>query len=110
MVLNGGGDDVIPLMFVSIGNALQREIIRLSSSTGKNNLLATGANKFRSLRSSLLYCSFCLLPIRIHARRIAECIGKKRQHGLYHIGMCWCGGSVVQIYPAHLTVYSPNPL
>ncbi len=78
MVLNGGSDDVISFMFVSIGNALQGEIIRLRSSAGKNNLLAPGANKFRRFSSGLFYCSFCLLSVRIDARRIAKGIGKKR--------------------------------
>jgi hypothetical protein len=46
MVFDTSGDDVISLMLIGIGNALQGVVIRLCSSAGKNNLLTPGADKF----------------------------------------------------------------
>src|SRR4030042_1372782 len=106
MVFDGGGDDVISFVLVSIGDTLQSIVIRLRSSAGKDNLLAPSTDKFRHLGSGFFQGPLCFLSVRIDAGRIAEGIAEERQHGLHYFMVSWRGGSVVQIYPSHLTFYN----
>jgi hypothetical protein len=46
-----------------------------------------------------------LLPKPVNARRIPKPDVEIGRHRLHHLRTSRCGGSMVQIYPAHLTLY-----
>ena len=101
MVLNSGGDDVLPFILISEGHTLQGEIVRLRPSAGENNFLATCPNKLCHAGSCLFHGPLCLLPVRIDAGRIAKGIGKIGQHSFHYFRVSRRSGCMIKIYSLH---------
>ena len=98
LVLGDRGDDVVPLFFVHLGHALDREIVALSSARRENDLLGGRAQYFGDALPSLLNRLFCG-PAKgmITAGCITEFFIEKGQHLFHHPWINGCGGVVVHI-------------
>ena len=85
LVLGDAGDDVIALLAIHLGDALDREVVRLGRAAREDDFLRVGANQVGDLFAGLLDRLFGLPSKRmVAARRIAEVLGEVRQHRLDH--------------------------
>ena len=77
------GDDVVALLLVELGHALDREVVRLGRAGGEDDLLVVAADQRRDLLARVLDRGLGLPAERVvAARRVAEVLGEVRQHRL----------------------------
>ena len=76
VVLDGGSNQVVPLILVGESYTLYGKVIRFGPSTRKDDFVIPGTDELRNLNPRLLYSFFCLLAIGIGARRVAKSIGE----------------------------------
>src|SRR5688572_2075378 len=83
LVLDHTGDDVIALLAIHLGDALDRQVVGLGRAAREDDLLRIGADEVRDLLARGLD-GLLSLPAEgvVAARRIAEVVGEVRQHRL----------------------------
>jgi hypothetical protein len=95
-VLGLDGDDVLPPPLADPRLALEGQVVRLGGAGGEDDLLAGAADERRDLLARPIYCRLRLPAERVVAAgRIAEVLGKVRQHRLDHARIDPRGGVVV---------------
>ncbi|MNX97399.1 hypothetical protein D3C86_1297620 [compost metagenome] len=105
LVLDLGGDEVLALLGVHLGDALEGEVDRLGGPGGQDDLLAAGvapvvqrADQQGDLLAGLLDALLGGPPVGVVAARgVAEVLGEVGQHGLEDPGVHRGGGVVVQV-------------
>ena len=85
LVLGHLGDDVVAALLVHLGNALERQVVRLGGAGGKDNLLGGRADQLRDLLARALD-TLLRLPAKpvIAAGGVTELAGKVGQHRVEH--------------------------
>src|SRR4030042_45714 len=110
MMLNRGGNDVIPHMLIGVSYSLYGKVICLCPSAGEDDLITLGTDKSCNLFPCLLYSSLRFLSKGVNARRIAKGIAEIGQHRLYHLRMCWRSSGIVKVYSFHSQPSTMSPI
>ena len=77
------GDDVIALLAVHLGDALDRQVVRFGGAAREDDFLGVGADQIGDLLARLFDRLFGFPPERmVAARRVAEVLREVRQHRL----------------------------
>ena len=98
-MLGHTGDDVIAFVPISIGNAFDRQIVRLRRTAGNNDLLCRRADQFGDLLPRRIDSGLRFPAERVaFARRIAKALGEIGQHRFQHPWIDGRGGVIIQIY------------
>ena len=83
LVLGDARDDVVALLAVHLGDALDREVVRLGRAAGEDDLLRVRADQIGDLLARLLDRLFGFPAERmVAAGGVAEVLGEVRQHRL----------------------------
>src|SRR5262249_58370461 len=92
------GDDVVALLAVDRGNALECQVVALGGAGGEDDLLGAGADEGRDLLAGRLD-GFLRVPAEavIAARRVAVVLGEEGQHRLDDARITAGRGVVVQV-------------
>ena len=85
-MLDGGGDQVPPLVLVKVGNSLQDPVIGFTGPTDKDDFFRETAQQGRHLDAGLTHCGFGVLSQRIIAAGVAEFILEKGPDPLGDLG------------------------
>jgi hypothetical protein len=85
-LLDDRGDDVVPLVAVRVGDALEREIDRLCAARREDDLpRLAGADESGDLLTRPLHRALCVPAVRVGAaRRVAEPLGEVGEHRGQH--------------------------
>ena len=98
LVFGHGGDDVVAFLAVHLGDALDRQVVALRRTRGKDDLLRGRADQFGDLLASLFHGFFrCPSKGMVPARGVAELFHEIGQHGLEHTRIHGGGGMVVHV-------------
>ncbi len=98
LVLGDARDDVIALLAVHLGDALDREVVRLGRAAGEDDFLGVRADQIGHLLARLVDRLFGLPAERmVAARRVAEVLGEVRQHRLDHARIDRRRGVIVHV-------------
>ena len=100
-MLNRGRDDMIAAIPVGIGDALDRQIIRLGPAAGKIDLPRSRIDKSRYLSACFLHRRTGVLPKHMDTGRITKPLLKERPHGFQHFGAYRRGSVMVEVYTSH---------
>jgi hypothetical protein len=98
-VLDSTGEDVIALLSVSFGYALDREVIRLGGAAGENNFpWGCRTDQRCDLFPRPIDCRFTV-PTKnmIATRSVAELLCEERQHRFHYPGIDLGGGVIVHV-------------
>ena len=97
-MLGGRGDDVVALLGVHLGDALDRQIVRFGGAAGEDDLLGGGADQARDLLARLLHrlLGFPAEAV-IAAGGIAEDLEEIRLHRLEHARIHRRGRVIVHV-------------
>ena len=82
VVLDGGGNDVPPLVLLLLSHAPQRPVVGLAAAGGEINLLRLGVQAGGHLGPGRLQVGFGLLGKRIETGGVSIALVKIREHGL----------------------------
>ena len=98
-MLDSTGEDVIALLSVSFGYALDREVIGLGRAAGENNFPRGCRMDQRGHLLARPVDRRFTVPAEdmITARSIAELLGEERQHRFHHPGIDLGGGMIVHV-------------
>ena len=100
LVFDRAGDQVpAPARFERLGDAADGEVVRLGAAGRPDQVVGLGADERGHTPPCEIQVGFGLLPKRMHARRVAEVVGKRLGHGLEYRGMKGRRGVVVEIDP-----------
>ncbi len=100
LVFDRAGDQVrAPARFERLGDAADGEVVRLGPTGRPDQVVGLGADECGHTPPGQIQVGFGLLPKGMHARRIAEIVGKRLGHGLEYRGMKGRRGVVVEIDP-----------
>ena len=85
LVLGRRRNEVVALLRVHLGRALQRQVVRFRGAAGEHDLFRARSNQVRQLLARLLH-GFFRRPTEtvIAAGRVAEILREVRQHGFEH--------------------------
>ena len=97
VMLNGGGDDMLSLLRISLGSCLDGPVVALRSPRGKIDLIVRRAEAFGDDFPNPVHGLLAFRPQRINAARISVMLRKIREHGLHHLRRRPCGRRIVQI-------------
>ena len=92
------GDDVVAALAIHLGNALEREVVRLGGTGGEDDLLGGGPDQLGDLSACGLNGGLSLpAKLMIAAGGIAELAGEVGQHGFEDPRVHGRGGVVIHI-------------
>jgi len=98
LVLGLDRDEVLALVLVEVGRALQRQVVGLGRTAGPDDLARIGADQVRHLLAGLLHRLFRFPPPGMAARRgVAEMLPQPGNHGVHHAGVHRGGGAIVHV-------------
>ena len=98
LVLGHGGDDVVLAVLVELGDAADREVVRLGGARGEDHFLLVGADQLGDLAARLLDALLGFPAVGMAARmRIAELVGEVRHHRFQHARVHRRGGLIVEV-------------
>ena len=98
-MLDGGRDDVAPLVGVPEGNALQCQIVRLRTAPGEDDAARSGSDELGDGATGTDDCLAGVAAALVDARRVAVGRSEVRQHGVAHFVGDLGGGVVVEVDP-----------
>ena len=98
MMLNLGGNNMLPFYAAALRGCLQRPVIRLRPSGSKIDFLLLCTYCCGYGPPGFIYSLFPCAPKRIHGAGIAVIFRIKRQHGFYHLRRCPGSSGIIQIY------------
>ena len=81
LVLGGQADNVVPLLPIHLGHALEGQVVGLGGAGGEDDLLGRCVDQIGNLAAGFIDSLFRLpAKLMIAARRVAIHLGKERQH------------------------------
>ena len=109
-VLGFHRDDVFATVLIKLGDAFEREVVRLGRSGGKHDLARVRIDQCGHLRTRLFDRLFCFPAIRVRARsRVAKMLGNVRNHFLRHTRVSRRGRRVVHINRHDFCIHKQLP-
>ena len=93
-----GGDDVVLAILVELGDAADREIVRLGGARGEDHFLLVGTDQLGDLAARLLHTLLGLPAVGMATRvRVAELVREVRHHRFQHARIHRRRGLVVEV-------------
>ena len=98
---DGRGGDVVALVAVCAGEALDGLVGGIGSAAGENDRCLVATQQAGNLATGLVHRRFGPLPVGVSAGRVAEMLVDIGQHRLGHLRVAGSGGVVVQVNRVH---------
>ena len=110
IVLDGGSDQMFAFCLEQARRSKNREIIRLRSAAGENNLAGFRAQKFCRAVTRIVEQSARFSSDVVDGRRVAPKLAEKRQHCFAHRRIEWRCGIVIEVNCAwHRLIFEEMP-
>ena len=98
LVLGDGRDDVVPLLAIHPGHALDGKVVGFGGAAREDNFLGVGANQLGDLLTGFLDRFFRLPSERmVTAGGVAEMLGEVRDHRFEYARIDWRGRVIVHV-------------
>jgi hypothetical protein len=111
-MFDSGNDHMLTLALLCQGQSLDRKIVALRATAGKNNVLRTRPDKVGHLSASNFYSLPRPVSPIVQRGWITEDFSQVRHHYLPHLGEKGGAGSIIQIYLPHiyLLIFRPREI